>query len=170
MNKLKSCNRHSSSTTRKVANVEAPSSLKSYSPESDLASEITHFSGFMNTLCSIPQKSLSLSKVTFANLGQTIEAHGTGDLKQWYSSFAAGRDNWDHGKYSEKAKQMFDILKSCGVVCSSQEEIIWDDSSAEHYQVFEEIANGQRCEVVAPCWFYKDEIFEKGLVKPLKTN
>jgi len=165
MNKLKNCNRHPSPATQENASVEKP-----YSPESDLASEIKHFSGFMNSLCSIPQKSLSLSNATFTNLGQTIKAHGTTELKQWYSSFVTGRENWDHSKYSEKAKQMFTILKSCGVVCSSEKEIIWDDFSSDNYQVFEEITNGQRCEVVFPCWYYDDKIFEKGLVKPIKSN
>ena len=131
---------------------------------------ITYFSGSMNSLADIAKDGdKDEAAVVFENLSQTIEAHGSDELKKWFFDFANDRKSWDEALCKEKAKEMFDILKACGLQQSTEKRLKWDKIAEEHYRKLEKIEYGEICEAVAPCWIYNHKVFEKGLVKKVSN-
>lgn len=130
---------------------------------------IKYFSGYMNALSDIINDGdLDETQVTFENLTQTIEAHGTEVFKKWFSDFAKDRKIWDKALCQEKAGKMFDILKACGIQNSTAKQLQWNEIAEEHYRKLDKIEHGEICEVLAPCWIYDHKVFEKGLVRRIK--
>lgn len=128
--------------------------------------KIKYFSGVMNALWDVAMNpDLSFLKITFDNIEQIINVKGTDEMKTWYSNFGKDRNAWDIVLYTDKAKEMMDILIKCGICPHKEKELVWDDEFLKKYNRLSQIQPGQECLVVAPYWVYNGEIFEKGLVK-----
>lgn len=128
---------------------------------------LKYFSDDMNNLLNIVKGKTDLdgASITFENIGQIIEGHGSEEFKDWYNSFVKDRNTWNLSQYSKKANILLAGFKKCGIQPSEEESIIWDEQSSTRYIKLTAVSLGQRCEVVAPMWVYKGEVFEKGLVK-----
>lgn len=133
---------------------------------------IKYFAGNMNALYDISiNPDLSLARITFENIQQIMAVKGSDMLKKWYSDFAKDRNSWDLGLYKNKASELLNILKKCGICPHEEEkEFVWDDEFLKKYNRLIMIQPGQKCTVVAPYWIYNGEIFEKGLVKSNKSD
>ena len=131
---------------------------------------IKFFRGSMNALFGIHvDGSLVDGNFVFTNLEQIINDYGSDVLKKWFSSFVKDRNEWTSDLYKSKSSQMLDLLKQCGVTKSTEIKVRWSDSTQKHYKKLESsIQDGQVCEVVAPCWIFGNEVFEKGLVRSIK--
>jgi len=131
---------------------------------------IRYFRGSMNALFGIHvEGSLVDGNFVFTNLEQIINDYGSDVLKKWFSSFVKDRNEWTSDLYKSKSSQMLDLLKQCGVTKSTEIKVRWNESTQKHYKKLESsIQDGQVCEVVAPCWIFGNEVFEKGLVRSIK--
>lgn len=127
---------------------------------------LKHFSGTMNSLYDIINGSseLYIAKINFDNLEQTIAARNNEELKKWFSIFTKDRNTWDIVLYKDKAAEIMNILKECGIRDHNEKEITWSNESIKKYYKPTAVQSGQKCKVEAPYWIYNGEIFEKGLV------
>ena len=87
--------------------------------------------------------------------------------KSWFSSFTDARKGWDAELYRSKAVKILSLLKQCGIQQSTELKLTWNENAAKHYRQLTKIEVGDVCEVLSPCWIYKNEVFEQGLVRPI---
>lgn len=134
----------------------------------EIKSIIKFFSGFMNSLLDISKGvDADDANITFENLKQVVEGHGSPRLKEWFWGIDKDRIAWDTGVYKDKALQVLQALKKCGIKPSVERRTEWNAETERHYKKIGRIEQGQIVEVVAPCWIYEHEVFEKGLVKSI---
>lgn len=135
----------------------------------DILSIIKYFNGCLNSLNDIVNSDADgTERVTFENLHQIINAHGSNELKKWFISFASDRNQWDIELYKDKASKMLEIFRKCGINRSCEVKVKWNEQTSKHYKKISKIDDGQICEVLAPCWIYQNEIFEQGLVRAIE--
>ena len=129
-----------------------------------LSSKLVYFSGSMNALSGIEKNfNIRNADLTFENIEQIIDLHGDeGDKK----SFVNDRSEWDERLYREKAHELLDLFRGYGIEQSKEKHVKWDDNLEKRYRKTEKMEVGQECEVVAPYWIYKGDIFERGVVRP----
>ncbi len=133
----------------------------------ELSPKLKHFSGSMNALVDIINDTdIVFANVTFENISQIIDAHGSDRVKEWFLGFSNDRKEWDKKLYKDKATKMLELLKSCGISRCKEKELQWNEEAAKRYRRLSKIEIGKQCKVVAPYWIYKNDIFEKGLVEP----
>lgn len=132
-----------------------------------LSPKLKHFSGSMNALQDIiTDTDIVFANVTFENISQIIDAHGSERVKEWFSVLSNDRNKWDKDLYKDRATEMLKLLRSCGISQSKERELQWNEEAAKRYRKLSKIEIGQQCKVVAPYWIYENNIFEKGLVEP----
>lgn len=137
-----------------------------YSPEVDIKSIVVYFRGIMGTLTSIiDDNEIDLGKDTFDNIDNIIKGHGSSSLNDWFSKFSEDRNNWDASILKSKAAYLLNVLKSCGITCSSENKILWNEEKAKLYRKIGKIEDGQECTVLSCYWIYENDIFEKGVAK-----
>ena len=132
----------------------------------EIISIIHYFKGFMNSLLDISKGLDSYgANTTFENLSQVIAGHGSSLLKEWFLNFEKDRKDWDEDIYKKKAGQILKIFRECGITPSTETKIKWNEDAEKHYKKFARIEQGEIVEVDAPCWIYKNSLFEQGIVK-----
>lgn len=135
--------------------------------EIEIKKMIKHLGGCMNTLTDLVEEGdVDEGNILFTNFEQIIIAHGSDELKKWFSTFTKDRKQWGCDLYKSKSSEMLELLKRCGVRKSTELKIRWDKFAQRHYRKLDSsIQDGQVCVVVAHCWIYENDVFEKGLVK-----
>lgn len=127
---------------------------------------IKYFKGQCNSFRTISDKSVSENycKNVFNYADKVMEYHATEELKKWWKNFINDRNQWDEMFYKEKAKQIVMMIREAGVTPSTEKVIEWNENAELHYLPYDDITDGDICDVVHPCWIYQNEIFEQGLV------
>ena len=134
--------------------------------QEQLISIIKHFSGCLNALSDVmDEEDKDSAEVTFRNVELIFDGHADNELKIWFNSFAGDRKSWTIDIYRNKAKDLKQILVDCGLKASTEKKLTWNSEAAKHYRRLMKVEEGQVCDVVAPCWIFKNQIFEQGLVK-----
>lgn len=129
-----------------------------------LSSKLEYFSGSMNALSDIVSDfNKDNADLTFGNIEQLINLHGNESDKK---SFVNDRKDWDERLYKEKAKELLSLFQGYGIAPSEEKNTVWEARTADRYRKSARMEVGQKCEVVAPYWTYKGDIFEKGVVRP----
>lgn len=127
---------------------------------------IKYFKGQCNSFKIVAEKPRNIENCekTFKYADDVINFHADGNLKEWWNLFSNARNQWDLALYSEKAKQILSMLYDSGVISSSEHIIEWNENTSKHYIPFDDIEEGDICNVIYPYWKYQDEIFEQGIV------
>lgn len=135
---------------------------------SQLMKMLEYFNGDMGALFSVISDPVpQIASVVFDNLDAVINSRGSEMLKSWFSSFTDARKGWDVELYRSKAVKILSLLKQCGIQQSTELKLTWNENAAKHYRQLTQIEVGDICEVLSPCWIYKNEVFEQGLVRPI---
>ena len=132
----------------------------------ELTSIIHFFKGFMNSLLDISRGlDYDDANITFENLSQVIAGHGSSMLKKWFFDFEKDRKDWNEAIYMDKARQILKLFRICGITPGTETKTRWNEDAEKHYKRIGRIEQGEIVEVVAPCWIYKNTLFEQGIVK-----
>lgn len=135
---------------------------------SQMMKMLEYFNGDMGALFSVVSDPVpQIASVVFDNLDAVINSRGSEMLKLWFSSFTDARKLWDAELYRSKAVEILSLLKQCGIQQSTELKLTWNENAAKHYRQLTKIEVGDICEVLSPCWIYKNEVFEQGLVRPI---
>ena len=135
---------------------------------SQMMKMLEYFNGDMGALFSVVSDPVpQIASVIFDNLDAVINSRGSEMLKSWFSSFTDARKGWDAELYRSKAVKILSLLKQCGIQQSTELKLTWNENAAKHYRQLTKIEVGDVCEVLSPCWIYKNEVFEQGLVRPI---
>lgn len=133
---------------------------------SQMMKMLEYFNGDMGALFSVVSDPVpQIASVIFDNLDAVINSRGSEMLKSWFSSFTDARKGWDAELYRSKAVKILSLLKQCGIQQSTELKLTWNENAAKHYRQLTKIEVGDVCEVLSPCWIYKNEVFEQGLVR-----
>lgn len=132
---------------------------------------IKYFKGQCNSFRMLSDKPVSANyrEDVFNYADKVMEYHASDELKKWWKIFINDRNQWDEMFYKEKAKQIVMMIREAGVTPSTEKVIEWNENAELHYVPYDDITDGDICDVIHPCWIYKNEIFEQGLVSK-KTN
>ena len=127
---------------------------------------IKFLGGFMNSLLGVTQEyDAETANVTFKNLKQVINGHGSEKLKKWYDGLENDRNALDEAFYKSKATELLNILKKCGVNRSFEIKGEWNTIAEQHFRKIGPIEYGQLYEVLEPCWIFENEVLEKGIAR-----
>ena len=133
---------------------------------SQLKLMLNYFSGNLNVLEKLKKDPNPIEgKIIFKNLQQTIGVHGSVILKEWFSQFEKDSDTWDAMVYSQKAEQILSLLFRCGLKKRPVDDCTWSKQAELSYLMVGTLEEGQKFEVISPCWELEGRIFEKGIVK-----
>lgn len=154
---------HGEENMENVIKLDDPSPVEKRFSE-QLSSKLEYFSGSMNALSDIVSDfNKDNADLTFGNIEQLIDLHGNESDKK---SFVNDRNDWDERLYKEKAKDLLSLFQGYGIAPSEEKNTVWEARTADRYRKSAKMEVGQKCEVVAPYWTYKGDIFEKGVVRP----
>lgn len=106
----------------------------------------------------------------FENVINVFKRQCDKEVNEWFSLFVKDRDSWTVNLYRDKAKQLMDVFARCGVVAAGEKELDWSDKAASRYNRLFHVNDGERCEIMAPCWMLGGRVIEKGVVKPQKAG
>ena len=116
---------------------------------SQMMKMLEYFNGDMGALFSVVSDPVpQIASVIFDNLDAVINSRGS-------------------EMYRSKAVKILSLLKQCGIQQSTELKLTWNENAAKHYRQLTKIEVGDVCEVLSPCWIYKNEVFEQGLVRPI---
>lgn len=132
----------------------------------DIRPMIKYFKGQCNSfrLVAVKPRSMENCEKVFRYADKVFEFHAEDDLKKWWNDFADDRNHWDLTIYRRKAEELLSLLQDYGVTPSTEKTVRWNDDTPKYYIPFEDIGNGDVCNVIQPYWMYDDDIFEQGLV------
>lgn len=127
---------------------------------------IGYFKGQCNSFRIVAEKPDRIQKCekVFEYADKVFEFHADDVLKNWWKNFSDDRNQWNVTIYSKKAEQLLYLLRSSGVVPSTEKQIVWDADASERYIPYDDVEDGDLCNVIQPCWTYRNELFEQGLV------
>lgn len=83
----------------------------------------------------------------------------------WRSDFS-GFDSWNEDVYTEKAKQLLNLLRSFGIERTGESEFMVDTDTYKQYSTLdgEVIEIGNMVKVISPCWLLNGNALEKGFI------
>ncbi len=84
----------------------------------------------------------------------------------WKSNFS-GFDSWNEETYTEKAKQLMELLNSFGIERSGDTVIMVDKDTYKRYSTLDGdiIEIGNMARVLSPCWLLNGNTLEKGFIE-----
>lgn len=93
-------------------------------------------------------------------------------LSQWWSTLIAGYESSTGEDLQSRARRVFQMIQSSGIVRDEKKEFIAADDITMYYQTLEGalLTPGQKVRVESPCWFLPGNpvrIIEKGLCEIL---
>lgn len=133
-----------------------------------LGKKVEQFSGNFNALQNIATDddfNMDFADTVFINVSQVVAVQYGEEVKKWFSEFAGDRNTWDETLYKSKAAALIDLFKACGVTPDTTTGYKWTALLINRYNRMEIIADGEPCEVVAPCWMLDGRVVEAGMVR-----
>lgn len=112
-------------------------------------------------------KLLLRARKNYEYISSFLKYNGTDEQVNWWSNFCKDIDSWEMPQFTKKSKQLIKIMEAQGFVIGNIPIINWNDKSEIEYNCFDEVNDGQKCKIISPVILYLDEVFEKGIVKPI---